>query len=76
MSKKKFILDSVAGVGIDDNGDYLILFFTNYGQLAYDTGTKKFELNDIEISSDEYELGNVCKEINKHIKLFSGLLNK
>lgn len=36
--------------------------FTNYGVLMYDSSTEKFSLNDIEVSSEDFELENAYKE--------------
>ena len=51
MSKEKIVIKSIGGVGINETGSCLVLMFTNYGVLMYDSGTEKFSLNDIEISS-------------------------
>lgn len=70
MSKKRFILDEFKAIGIDNDGYYSLIFFTNYGKLTYDTKFKKFELNDIEISSKDYEFDNIYMEIFRLIDLF------
>lgn len=68
MSKKRFELYPLTFVSEDGDGNYFAILSTNYGLLAYDTETKKFELDHVEISTDDYELDNVYKEINKNIK--------
>lgn len=40
MSKKRFILDEFKAIGIDNDGYYSLIFFTNYGKLTYDTKFK------------------------------------
>ena len=62
MSKEKIVIKSIGGVGINEIGSCLVLMFTNYGVLMYDSGTEKFSLNDIEISSEDFDLENAYKE--------------
>ena len=76
MVKKRFVLDTIGGIGVDDEGEYLLVFFTNYGKLTYDTKFDKFKLNDVEISSHDYEFGNVYREIFRYIDLFVSYASK
>ena len=65
MAKNIIEIDSIGGVGITETGSCLVLIYTNYGVLMYDSGIEKFLLNDIEISSDDFELENTYREVIK-----------
>lgn len=70
MTKIKLEIESICGVGTDGAGNYIVLIFTNYGALTYDTETKKYELNDYVISEEDFELENIHKEAMKAIAFF------
>ena len=76
MSKKRFEIDTVGGIGVNDDGYYFFVFYTNHGILTYDAQFKRFKLNDIEISSSDYEFDNVYKKIIRYIDFFSSCAHK
>ena len=65
MAKNIIEIDSLGGIGMVENGNCLVMIYTNYGVLMYDSGIEKFLLNDIEISSDDFELENAYREVIK-----------
>ena len=71
MSKKKFEVELIDGVGLNEAGVWLVVMITNYGVLIYHSGYDVFELNNVIISPDEYELENVYKEVIKATSTFA-----
>ena len=73
MAKNIIEIDSLGGIGMVENGNCLVMIYTNYGVLMYDSGSEKFLLNDIEISTKDFELENAYKEV---IKAMSYIIKK
>ena len=73
MAKNKIEIDSLGGIGIVENGSCLVSINTNYGVLMYDSSAETFSLNDIEISTKDFELENAYKEV---IKAMSYIIKK
>ena len=65
MAKNIIEIDSLGGIGMVENGNCLVMIYTNYGVLMYDSGIEKFLLNDIEILSDDFKLENAYREVIK-----------
>ena len=58
-------IKSLGGIGITEDNNCIVLFHTNKGVLSYDTNEGIFQLNDITISENDYELENAYKAVIK-----------